>query len=335
MAKWDKPVLGPLPPGSVDQGQTTYRGPVIGGPPGQGPASPTRRRFYYHPRPAYYNPINGEAPTTAGVTGFSNTGPGVLGYSAQVPDGSMPGSGESDGVQGISDGNGVHGISFGSAASGVWGENQGGGFGVSGSTSGGTPGLGGGTSGAGVWGNTRDATGVMGTSTNGVGVFGRGGSYAGIFDGDVMVNGNLNIGSQGDVILNDCAEHFDVVDAKTEPGTVMVIDQDGNLQPCNQPYDKKVAGVVSGAGNFKPGIILGKPQLQSKGLLIALLGKVYCKADAQYLPIEVGDLLTTSPTTGYAMKAVDPSKAFGCVLGKALRPLDKGQGLIPILIALQ
>jgi hypothetical protein len=62
---------------------------------------------------------------------------------------------------------------------------------------------------------------------------------------------------------------------------------------------------------------------------------VYCKVDAQYSPIEVGDLLTTSPTPGHAMKADDPLKAFGTVIGKALRPLSEGQGLIPILIALQ
>jgi hypothetical protein len=51
--------------------------------------------------------------------------------------------------------------------------------------------------------------------------------------------------------------------------------------------------------------------------------------------IEVGDLLTTSPTRGHAMKVDEPMKAFGAVIGKALRPLREGQGLIPILIALQ
>jgi hypothetical protein len=35
------------------------------------------------------------------------------------------------------------------------------------------------------------------------------------------------------------------------------------------------------------------------------------------------------------MKAADPTKAFGAVIGKALRPLASGKGLIPILIALQ
>ena len=49
----------------------------------------------------------------------------------------------------------------------------------------------------------------------------------------------------------------------------------------------------------------------------------------------MGDLLTTSPTLGFAMKAMDPLNAFGTVIGKALQPLPSGQGLIPILVALQ
>ena len=65
------------------------------------------------------------------------------------------------------------------------------------------------------------------------------------------------------------------------------------------------------------------------------MGKVFCKVDAQFGAIAVGDLLTTSATPGHAMKTSDPLKAFGAVIGKALRPLADGKGLIPILIALQ
>jgi hypothetical protein len=35
------------------------------------------------------------------------------------------------------------------------------------------------------------------------------------------------------------------------------------------------------------------------------------------------------------MKATDPLRAFGAVIGKALRPKKEGKGLIPILVALQ
>jgi len=90
-----------------------------------------------------------------------------------------------------------------------------------------------------------------------------------------------------------------------------------------------------GAGDYKPGLILGRDSSSRQRMPLALVGKVYCKADAQYGPIKVGDLLTTSPTAGHAMRAVDPLRAFGAVVGKALRPLTMGTGLIPILIALQ
>jgi hypothetical protein len=115
----------------------------------------------------------------------------------------------------------------------------------------------------------------------------------------------------------------------------MVLGDDGLLQAASQGYDKRVAGVVSGAGAYKPGIILDKVISSQKRMPIALLGKVYCKVDARYAPVGLGDLLTTSCTPGHAMKAVDSSKAFGAVIGKALRPLEAGQGLIPILVALQ
>jgi hypothetical protein len=169
--------------------------------------------------------------------------------------------------------------------------------------------------------------------------------------GDVQVTGNLTMpqgsvtisqGSltvtQGDILLPgaDCAEQFDTVGAQLlEPGTVVVIHEEGGVCESQQAYDTKVAGVVSGAGTYRPGIILDKQSSQADRVPIALVGKVYCKVDAQYSSIQVGDLLTTSPTPGCAMKASDPVKAFGAVLGKALRPLAAGCDLIPILIALQ
>lgn len=164
-------------------------------------------------------------------------------------------------------------------------------------------------------------------------------------DGDIIIldaTGAQRIrldGNSGDIKLlgADCAEEFDVVPTEMgmEPGTVMIIDESSKLCTSNQAYDKKVAGVVSGAGDYRPGIILGKSATPSPRLPIALVGRVFCKVDASASPIAVGDLLTTAVRPGYAMKAADPVRAFGAVLGKALRPLASGQGLIPILIALQ
>jgi hypothetical protein len=92
---------------------------------------------------------------------------------------------------------------------------------------------------------------------------------------------------------------------------------------------------MTGAGNFKPGIVLDKQQSEANRLPVALLGKVYCKVDARYAPVETGDSLTSSPTPGHAMKAGDPLKAFGSIIGKALASLPSGQGLVPILVVLQ
>jgi hypothetical protein len=145
-------------------------------------------------------------------------------------------------------------------------------------------------------------------------------------------------GSAGDIILSneDCAEEFDMLEEEQiEPGSVMVIESEGKLKQSSLPYDKRVAGVISGAGNYRPGIVLGKERSKGSRKPVALLGKVFCRVDAQYSSIQVGDLLTTSATLGHAMKAQDPARAFGSVLGKALRPLKTGKSLIPILIALQ
>ncbi|MEP7142267.1 MAG: hypothetical protein ABI707_05335 [Ferruginibacter sp.] len=151
------------------------------------------------------------------------------------------------------------------------------------------------------------------------------------------VNGDLKV--SGDVFLTggaDCAEDFDITgDKKIEAGTVMVMDGTGRLEQASQPYDKKVAGIISGAGCFKSAITLDRQSSGANRQPIALLGKVYCKADAQFGAIEAGDLLTTSSTPGHAMKALDPFKAFGAVMGKALGGLREGCGLIPVLVTLQ
>jgi hypothetical protein len=52
--------------------------------------------------------------------------------------------------------------------------------------------------------------------------------------------------------------------------------------------------------------------------------------------VSPGDLLTTSPTPGYAMKVGDYSRAQGAILGKAMQRLERGQkGQILVLVTLQ
>jgi hypothetical protein len=183
--------------------------------------------------------------------------------------------------------------------------------------------------GAGVWGESDFGVGVVGVSGQ-IGIIGQGGVLAARFVGNVEVTGDITLANA------DCAEDFDIATgASAQAGTVMVLSDEGTLHQSYQAYDKRVAGVISGAGGYQPGLILDKHSEKDNRVPLALMGKVYCKVDAQYAGVEVGDLLTTSPTRGHAMKAVEPQRSFGAVIGKALRPLRAGQGMIPILVALQ
>ncbi|GGQ85752.1 hypothetical protein [Streptomyces flaveolus] len=195
------------------------------------------------------------------------------------------------------------------------------------------------TGGSGVWGEHKGAgTGTIGFSAQGVGVHGRGGRLAGFFEGNVEVTGDLVL-TGGDV-----AEQFDVAVQGTGtdrlgPGTVVTFDDEGALTPCADAYDRRVAGVVSGAGDRVPALVLDRrePGAGRAGTVrqaVAVTGKVWSRADASSRPIHVGDLLTTSPTPGHTMVATDRDAAFGAVLGKALTPLVSGTGMVLVLVGL-
>ena len=156
------------------------------------------------------------------------------------------------------------------------------------------------------------------------------------FNSHVGVDGNIDCTGDIRLLGADCAEDFDVDAVEdVEPGSVMVASHDGRLTVSAAAYDRRAVGVVSGAGAFRPGLILDSQSGGGDRVAIGLIGKVYCKVDASHDPVEVGDLLTSAHTPGHAMKAADASKAFGAVIGKALAPLDGGRGLIPILVTLQ
>ena len=139
---------------------------------------------------------------------------------------------------------------------------------------------------------------------------------------------------------SDLSEQFDVLEGRDfiEPGTVVSIDPErpGALRMSQQAYDRRVAGIVSGAGGVKPGMLMGQRGTAADGELpVALTGRVYCKVDASHGPIQPGDLLTTSTTPGHAMKVADHGQAQGAILGKAMTALDAGQGLVLVLVSLQ
>src|SRR5574337_1213284 len=148
--------------------------------------------------------------------------------------------------------------------------------------------------------------------------------------GDAQVDGNLAAKYQ------DVAEWVKTSSSLPQ-GTVVVIDpyRHDQILPASQSYDTRGAGVVSA----RPGLLLGEAGPDK--VKVAQSGRVKVKVDAAYGPIAAGDLLVTSPTPGHAMRSspVKLGKTLihrpGTLLGKALEPLEEGQGEILVLLTLQ
>lgn len=134
----------------------------------------------------------------------------------------------------------------------------------------------------------------------------------------------------------DVAERFPVSE-EGKPGMVMEIDPDhpGQLRVARGAYNRRVAGVVSGAKDLPVGAVLGNLPGSEDEPPIALSGRVWVHCDATYHKIEPGDLLTTSGIPGHAMKVINHERAQGAIVGKAMTSLHEGQGLVLVLVSLQ
>lgn len=136
---------------------------------------------------------------------------------------------------------------------------------------------------------------------------------------------------------SDLAEPFETsCGSELDPGTVVIIDDQnpGKLCVASEPYDSRVAGVISGAGGIKPGLTLKQEGLLESGQNVALSGRVFVRASTVNGAIKPGDLLTTSSAPGLAMKATDRDRAFGSTIGKAMGVLEHGEGLVLALVNL-
>ncbi len=150
----------------------------------------------------------------------------------------------------------------------------------------------------------------------------------------------------------DVAEYVSVSEP-VEPGDVVEVDPHNpkSYRKARGAYSPLVAGVISTA----PGVVLGlklrpnplPPSLKGRGdsplalgeglgersaPLLALLGRVPVKATTENGPIRPGDLLTSASKPGYAMRCVSATLCEGAIIGKALEPLEDGEGLVMILL---
>lgn len=262
--------------------------------------------------------------STAGVYGDSfagngvygaaeQSGFGVQGYSVNSDGGHFTTTSGFSGVYGNGPHNGVYGQTASATDSGVWGQNTGNGNGVSGTSTG---------SGLGVYGSA--------------GAGGTGGYFTASAGGLALyANGECRVKVLNIIGGADVAEKFNV-DEKADPGTVVAIDPDhsGSLCVARGAYNRKVAGVLSGAGNLDAGLTLSAPGA-SGSQAVAMTGRVWVRCNTSDGPIELGDLLTTSDTAGYAMKVGDYARAQGATIGKAMTALPSGKGLVLALVTLQ
>ncbi|MEX2693374.1 hypothetical protein [Rhizobium mongolense] len=270
----------------------------------------------------------------AGVVGYSKNRQGVVGITDGTGFAGVYGKGKSEGVIGSAEnGFGVCGYGTGPNGIGVFGQGGENMAAIVGNTlSASQPGILGQNNGTGpgVEGHSKNEAGVRGVSTQGTGIVGIGGAFAAQFVGTVQVQGNITV--SGDVVLSgaDYAEALSTKDLAIGAGCVVVIGPGGDIHLCDRDYDSSVAGIVSGAGGVKPAIVLDRHEGSAD---VALIGKVWCRADADAAPIRPGDLLTTSSTIGHCRRVTEPGRAFGAIIGKALTPLPSGKGLVRVLVS--
>ena len=165
---------------------------------------------------------------------------------------------------------------------------------------------------------------------------------------------------------NNVAE-YRPVSQQVEAGDILVVDRDqpGFLTACHSASDAAVVGIATGQPGVATGVRISSVAEAMPSLTLALdaaqtaqsldeaqeiwremaaafeavhtpvvtSGIALAKVDASYNSIEIGDLLTSSPTRGHAMRSDDVES--GTIVGKALEPLAEGTGLIQILVMLR
>jgi hypothetical protein len=132
----------------------------------------------------------------------------------------------------------------------------------------------------------------------------------------------LDAGAKFQATYADLAEYYEG-DQEYEPGTVLVFGGDKEVTTTKLMNDTRSAGVVS----TDPAYTMNQAQTGIR-VCIALAGRVPCKVVGR---VKKGDMLTTSSTAGYAVKALNPT--LGAIIGKALEDKDYGEaGVIQVAV---
>jgi hypothetical protein len=172
-----------------------------------------------------------------------------------------------------------------------------------------------------------------------------------VSNGDLCVHGNLvatgyKLGYVVDQFYNRGKKPFetgDLVVIHSNPKTLLYGSKNRiplvEVALASKAGDTRVCGIVDDptiAANLSPGLDRSALGDGFVGVMVTLGAYANCKVTAAPAPIESGDLLMASNTPGHAQKAtLEAGLTPGAVIGKALAPLKKGTGIIPVLISHQ
>lgn len=141
--------------------------------------------------------------------------------------------------------------------------------------------------------------------------------------GDIAASGTV----MGGVGSPDLAENITAAERAVEAADVVVANPAGgeSVVRSRRAYETSVLGVIS----TRPGMLInaqradveaGHPR-DPRQLPLALAGRVPVKVTLEGGPIRPGDLLTSSPTPGHAMRAEEPWR--GGIIGTALEAFPR------------
>lgn len=140
--------------------------------------------------------------------------------------------------------------------------------------------------------------------------------------GSIQGNWSLVGASKLQATYADLAEFYEG-DQEYEAGTVLVFGGNKEVTTTTMINDTRSAGVVT----TNPAYVMNSEQTGIK-VCLALAGRVPCKVIGR---VKKGDMLTTSATPGYAVKALNPT--LGSIIGKALENKDYGEaGVIQVAV---
>ena len=157
----------------------------------------------------------------------------------------------------------------------------------------------------------------------------RGGAEVVIGNQDASKGMDVHGSIRGDLVVSKSsgglAQIFHATGALQVGDVVRINDSGERVARVRKPADPRVVGVVTDA----PGVLLGGVT-RTGAVSVAIAGVVLCLVEAESGPVQAGDLLVSSKVAGHACACSSP--VDGTRLGKALAPLAKGRGLIPVLL---